>query len=236
MTTPPTPQPFRVLLFSKTTGYRHDCIPTAVSALRDLGARTGVFTADATEDAEVALTPTSLARYKTVVFLHNTGTDVLDGTQVDVLKGYIRAGGGFVGVHAAASGLKRDEWYGRLVGAHFDFHPPPEEGTVVVEDEGHFIMGDCGCERKGWMDEWYNFTSHPRRNENLHILARGDPSSYSGGAMGDDHPLAWCQEFEGGRSFYTALGHFDEAYNDEWFMGQILKGIIWTARADQGRA
>ncbi|KAF9869886.1 glycosyl hydrolase [Colletotrichum karsti] len=231
----PPRQPFRVLVFSKTTGYRHDCIPAAVSAVRALGTRTGLFETEATEDAEAAITPASLAGYKTIVFLHNTGTDVLNEDQIAALKGYVRAGGGFVGVHAAAAGMKDDEWYGKLIGAHFDFHPPPEEGTVVVEDSEHFIMsaGECCSERK-CVDEWYNFTSHPRRNENLHILARGDPTSFAGSTMGGDHPLVWCQEFDGGRSFYTALGHSDEAYENEWYMGQILRAILWTAHVDEG--
>ncbi|OLN89652.1 hypothetical protein CCHL11_10045 [Colletotrichum chlorophyti] len=231
--------PFRILAFSKTTGYRHDCIPTAVSALRALGSRTGLFIVDATEDAEAAITSDSLAQYATVVFLHCTGT-FLTEEQISALKGHVQGGGGFVGVHAAASGLKEDEWYGKLVGTHFDFHPPPEEGCCVVEDPGHFIMKSAGDtpqidndKKKRWVDEWYNFTSHPRGNDNLHILVRGDPSSFQGGVMGDDHPLVWCQEFDGGRSFYTALGHFDDAYNNDWYMDQLLKAILWTAGAEE---
>ncbi|WYZ46825.1 hypothetical protein EsH8_IX_001050 [Colletotrichum jinshuiense] len=232
--------PFQVLVFSKTSGYRHDCIPAAVSAIRALGARTGLFTVDASEDASAAIAPRSLATYSTVVFLHCTGV-FLESDQVAALRGYVQSGGGFVGVHAAASGLRTDEWYGKLVGVHFDAHPPPEDGCCVVEDPEHFIMRHdrgkapppaAGEVRKQWVDEWYNFMSHPRDNKNLHILVRGDPKSYQGGAMGDDHPLAWCQEFDGGRSFYTALGHYDEAYGDEWFMDQILKAIVWTARIE----
>jgi type 1 glutamine amidotransferase len=82
------------------------------------------------------------------------------------------------------------------------------------------------------MDEWYNFTSHPRENRKLEVLLRGDPKSFQGGKMGEDHPLAWCQEFGGGRVFYTALGHFDEAYKDQWFMGQVRRGILWASSQD----
>ncbi|KAF6823317.1 glycosyl hydrolase [Colletotrichum musicola] len=232
----PQPPPFRVLVFSKTAGFRHDSIPAGISSISALGTRTGRFVVDATEDAESAITPASLSRYKTVLFLHTTGLDLLNNEQIAALKGYVRNGGGFVGVHAAASGMKGDEWYGKLVGAHFDFHPEPEEGTVVVEDPGHFIMSSgphaCANTTRRWTDEWYNFLTHPRKNESLHILGRGDPSTFAGGDMGDDHPLMWCQEFDGGRSFYTALGHYDEAYQDEWFMGQILRAILWTARVE----
>ncbi|TDZ49548.1 hypothetical protein CTRI78_v008053 [Colletotrichum trifolii] len=228
----PAAQPFKVLVFSRTTGYRHDSIPASIAAVRKLGATTGLFEIEATENADEAITHESLSRFKTIVFLHNTGADLLDDSQMSALKGYLRSGGGFVGVHAAASGMKGDDWYGRLVGAHFDSHPEPEEGSLVVEDPEHYIMsaGDCLCRK--WMDEWYNFTSHPRHNGNLHILVRGDPSTFAGGGMGDDHPLTWCQEFDGGRSFYTAMGHFDEAYEDDWFLGMLLRGIAWTARAE----
>ncbi|GJC90937.1 hypothetical protein ColLi_13775 [Colletotrichum liriopes] len=238
----PSEEPFRILVFSKTSGYRHDCIPAAVSALTSLGTRTGSFTVDASEDAEAFITPRSLAPYATVVFLHCTGT-FLNVKQVGALKSYVQSGGGFVGVHAAASGLRDNDWYGGLVGAHFDQHPPPEEATCVTEDPWHFIMRqglDRGRDparavdetRKRWTDEWYNFLSHPRENKNLHILVRGDPSTFEGGAMGNDHPLAWCQEYDGGRSFYTALGHYDDAYEDEWFVDQIFRAIVWTARRE----
>ncbi|OHF03808.1 glycosyl hydrolase [Colletotrichum orchidophilum] len=236
----PTRAPFRVLVFSKTSGYRHDCISSAVSAVKSLGATSGLFTVDASEDAEASINARSLESYTTVVFLHCTG-HFLNAKQLAALKGYANAGGGFVGVHAAASGLKEDEWYGKLIGAHFDQHPPPQAGACIIEDPEHFIlrrgggkhMAQAGDDaRKGWTDEWYNFLSHPRENDNLHILVRGDPTSFEGGAMGDDHPLAWYQEFDGGRSFYTALGHYDDAYDDEWFMDQILRAILWTARLE----
>ncbi|RSL41206.1 hypothetical protein CEP53_012903 [Fusarium sp. AF-6] len=224
----PRQPPFRVLTFSKTAGYRHECIPASIAALRTLGGRTALFTLDATEDAEI-FTPNTLAGYATVIFLHTTGP-FLNDVQLAALQSYIHAGGGFIGVHAAASGNKHSEWYGRLVGAHFDYHPEPEEGTLVIEDGEHEIMsGNLGKERR-WTDEWYNFKTHPRENTNLHVLVHGDTSSFQGGNMGHDHPLVWCQEFEGGRSFYTALGHFDEAYEDEWFMSQLERAIVWTSR------
>ncbi|KAJ4176580.1 hypothetical protein NW767_015399 [Fusarium falciforme] len=205
-------------------------IPAGIAALRALADRTRLFILDATEDAE-SFTPDTLTGYATIIFLHTIGP-VLNKTQLATLQSYIRAGGGFVGIHGAAAGNLDSEWYGRLVGAHFAFHPAPEEGTLVVEDAGHEIMSGSGVVERRWMDEWYNFKSHPQENANLRVLVRGDTSSFQGCRMGDDHPLVWCQEFDGGRSFYTALGHFDEAYVDEWYIGQILRAILWTAGAD----
>lgn len=223
---------FKVLVFSKTSGYRHSSITAGLAAIRALADREKKFTIDATEDAETAITASSLATYAVVVLLQNTG-DFLNSSQLDVLKEFVKNGGGVVAIHGAAAGLLENEWYGKLIGAHFDMHPDPEGGKVVVEEQNaeHVIL--CGCSgREVWVDEWYNFTSHPRENANLKVLLRGDTATFSGGKMGDDHPLSWYQEFEGGRVFYTALGHFEEAYTDKWFMGQVHRGILWAARRE----
>lgn len=220
-----------VLVFSKTSSYRHDSIPAGIAAIKKLADHTKLFKVDASEDAEQAITNSNLTHYNVIVLLHCTG-DFLSQVQVDTLKDFVRAGGGIVGVHAAAAAMFEDEWYGALIGVHFDSHPKPEPGRVLVEDANHWVLGGSS-ERDGWMDEWYNFRTHPRKNANLKILLKGDASSFQGGKMGDDHPLIWCQEFEGGRSFYTALGHFEEAYTDEWYMGQLSRAIIWAAKQEQ---
>lgn len=224
-------KPFNILVFSKTTGFRHPSIPAGISALHSLSTRTGFFAVDASEDASI-FAPASLARYSVIVLLHTIG-DIFNQTQLDALKEFVRGGGGVVAIHGAVSGMPGDEWYGKLIGVHFDMHPPAEPGTVLVEEENQnhlIIQGQSG--REGWMDEWYNFRTHPRKNENLKVLLKGDTKTFKGGKLGDDHPLSWCQEFEGGRSFYTGLGHFDEAYKDKWFTGQILKGILWAAKRE----
>ncbi|KAF2281361.1 glycosyl hydrolase [Westerdykella ornata] len=233
MPEPSQDTPFHVLVFSKTTGYRHTSIPAALTALQALASRTGKFTIEASEDANATITAPSLNRFAVVILLQNTG-DFLDETQLDALRQFLRAGGGVVAIHGAAAGLLDCDWYGELIGAHFANHPDPERGDVLVEAPEHWILrgcceGEAGRRREGWMDEWYNFTTHPRSNPRLKVLLRGDPKSFSGGQMGDDHPLSWCQEFEGGRVYFTALGHFDEAYSNGWFMDQIYRGILWAA-------
>ena len=130
-------------------------------------------------------------------------------------------------------GMLSSEWYGRLIGAHFDMHPEPEAGSLLVSDPAHPITFGKDPPA-GWMDEWYNFKSHPGKNQNLKILLRGDTKSFKGGKHGEDHPLAWCQEFEGGKCAYIALGHFESAYNDRWFMGIVTRGIMWAAKEETG--
>jgi uncharacterized protein len=208
-----------LLVFSKTTDYRHDSIPAGVAAVREIGAGLGVGV-DATEDAD-AFTPQNLARYGAVVFLSTSG-HVFDDDQRNALESYVRRGGGFVGIHAAST--TEDDWpfYGRLVGARFDSHPPVQRATIVVEDRSHPASTHFGSQ---WVhtDEWYDFRDDPRPR--VRVLLSVDEATYSGGRMGDGHPIAWCHEVDDGKCFYTALGHPSEAYNDPTFRAHLAGGI-----------
>ncbi|MDH6515383.1 type 1 glutamine amidotransferase [Streptomyces sp. SAI-208] len=219
----------RVLVFSKTAGFRHDSIPDGVTAVRELGQGAG-FTVDATEDA-AAFTPRNLRRYDAVVFLSTTG-DVLDPAQQRAFEGYIRGGGGYVGIHAAADTEYDWAFYGGLAGAYFQSHPAIQPATVTVEDRAHPSTSDLP---PAWnrTDEWYNYRSNPR--ERVHVLASLDESSYTGGTMNGDHPIAWCQAYQGGRAFYTGFGHTKESYADPAFRGHLLGGLRYAtgdAQAD----
>lgn len=236
---------FSVLVFSRTNGYRHESIEAGVAALKDLAISSHdspvSFNVDATEDA-IVFNPATLAQYQVIVFLQASGEFFDNELQLDALKQFVRSGGGIVGVHCASTGLPSSEWYGSMIGGVFTNHPSPQNGTVILEDAGHPILshgmaalgpGKSLGGPKGefvWHDEWYNFATNPRSQEGVHVLLAVKEASYEGGDMGADHPIAWCHEFEGGRVFYTALGHFDEAYQDLSFMGQLINGIIWAAR------
>ncbi|EPH41775.1 ThuA domain-containing protein [Streptomyces aurantiacus] len=220
----------RVLVFSKTAGFRHDSIPDGIAAIKNLGAAHG-FTVDATENAG-AFTVKNLARYDAVVWLSTTG-DVLNGKQQSAFESYIRAGGGYVGVHAAADTEYDWPFYGRLAGAYFQSHPAIQDAKVDVEDHAHPATAHLGpvWERT---DEWYNYRSNPR--ERARVLASLDESSYSGGSMGGDHPIAWCQgSVEGtpGRSFYTGGGHTKESFAEPAFRRHLLGGIRYAIGAAQ---
>ena len=210
---------FAVLVFSKTTGFRHDSIPQGIATIRTLGAEHG-FSVDSTEDA-ARFTDAELARYKVVVFLCTTG-DILDDTQKSAFERYIRSGGGFVGIHSASDTEYGWAWYGRLVGAYFASHPAIQPATIHIEDRGHaYTEGPPATWQR--TDEWYNFRSNPRSQ--VHVLATLDEASYSGGKMGADHPIAWCQEIDGGRSWYTAMGHTTESYAEPLYRQHLLGGI-----------
>lgn len=226
-----TPWATRILVFSRTAGFRHDSIPAGVQAIRELGAAHG-FGVDTTEDPTV-FTPGRLRRYRAVVFLNTTG-DVLDERQQRAFENYIRGGGGFVGVHAAADTEYDWPFYGGLVGAWFRSHPAIQQATIKVEDRAHPATAHLPTT---WTrtDEWYNFRTNPRAE--VHVLASLDESSYDPGegAMGD-HPIAWCHHYQGGRAFYTALGHTTESYAEPAFRQHLLGGIRWAAGLAQADA
>ncbi|MET9979386.1 ThuA domain-containing protein, partial [Streptomyces microflavus] len=217
--------PYQVLVFSKTAGFRHDSIPAGITAIQQLG-EADDFTVTATEDA-TAFTPQNLAEYEAVVFLSTTG-DVLDDTQQNALKGYVDGGGGFVGVHAAAD--TEYDWpeYEDLVGARFQSHPAIQEARLTTEDHVHPATAHLD---DTWTrtDEWYNYRSNPRQD--VHVLQSLDESSYSGGEMAGDHPITWCHPQQDGRSFYTGLGHTIESFADPDFRQLLLGGIQYAAGA-----
>ena len=208
-----------LLVFSRTTGYRHDSIPAGVAVLREIGAELGLAV-DATEDSAV-FTPTGLARYAAVVFLSTSG-DVFDDEQRAALEAYVRGGGGFVGIHAASTTEYGWPFFGELIGARFDSHPPIQQATVVVEDGAHPATEDLD-DRWTLTDEWYEFVDDPRPRVN--VLLTVDEATYEGGAIGAGHPIAWHHRVNAGRCFYTALGHPTELYTDSAFRAHLTGGI-----------
>jgi type 1 glutamine amidotransferase len=217
-----SPHPPRLVLFTRTTAYRHESIPEGIKAVGQLAAEEG-FEVVATEDP--AVLEQELPGSAVVVFLSTSG-EVLTPPAREALRAHVSGGGGFVGVHAAACTEYDWPFYGELLGARFARHPSLQPGTVTVTDPGHPATARLPA-RWRFTDEWYDFRSVPR---DVRVLLRADESSYEGGGMGGDHPLAWCHERLGGRMFYTALGHTAEAFTDGDFLGHVRGGIRYSAR------
>lgn len=211
----------RVLVFSKTKGFRHASIGTGRLAIMKLGEENG-FTVDTTEDASW-FTDKSLKKYAAVIFLNTTG-DILDDAEQTAFEHYIKSGGGFVGVHSATDTEYGWEWYGKLVGAYFMGHPKIQQAKLIVQDSTNISTKHLPRE---WVrtDEWYNFKN---LNNQVHVLMLIDEKSYQGGKNGDYHPMAWYHDFEGGRAFYTELGHTDESYSDPNYLKHLLGGIRYA--------
>jgi cytochrome c len=217
------PQQFKTLIFSKTSGFRHTSIPNGISAIQQLGLQNN-FEVDATENA-ADFSDANLSQYKVVIFLLTTG-DVLNDEQQGAFERFIKAGGGFAGIHSASDTEYEWPWYEELVGAYFKNHPAVQTATIIVADQSH-PSTDSLPQRWSRTDEWYNFRINPRGK--VHVLATLDESTYSGGENGFDHPIAWCQKYDGGRAWYTALGHTEESYSEPLFLKHILGGILFSA-------
>ncbi len=213
--------PARILIFSKTEGYRHDCIPTATAALRKLCHDNGIAV-DTTEDA-ADFTEKNLRRYNAVVFLCTTG-DVLNPSQETDFQRYIQAGGGYVGIHSATDTEYGWTWYGGLAGGYFNGHPAQQNATLIVKDHNHPATKHLGDTWQRF-DEWYSFKN---LNPNVKVLLTIDEKSYQGGTNGENHPMSWYHEYDGGRAFYTALGHTKESYSEKDFLQHVLGGIQYA--------
>lgn len=214
--------PFKVLVFTKTTGHRHDSIEVGTALVKKLGEENG-FAVDATEDSS-KFTAESLKDYQVVMFLNTTG-DVLDGTQEKVFEQYIRSGRGYVGVHSASDTEKSWPFYETLVGAIFNGHPATQLAKIQVVDKNHPATAHLSdiWERT---DEWYNFRKLPA---DVKVLLKMDTKSYSGSGHGDNHPMCWYHAVDAGRAFYTGLGHTKESYADPVFQKHLLGGIVYAS-------
>ncbi|MFB7212930.1 ThuA domain-containing protein [Streptomyces sp. NPDC056255] len=226
--------PFRVLVYSEVTNFRHDSIPAGIDAIKKLGAENG-FEVEATDDSAV-FNDTDLARFQAVVFNNTNSTpekgDLLNAAERTALQKYIRAGGGWVGLHAASASERDWGWYEGLVGAVFDQHPAVQTGRVKVLDHVH-------PSTKGLPDlwerteEWYNWRTNP--TSKVHTLAQIKVrDGVTGLDEGVDHPWSWCQNYDGGRSWFTAGGHASSAFQEEGFVQHLLGGIEWAAGAKPG--
>ncbi|KIL85908.1 hypothetical protein FAVG1_10877 [Fusarium avenaceum] len=238
-----TIRPINVLLVTKTRGYRHDCIPSLISAFSSLP-----FTVKPTEDTTDIL---SLSNFDVVALGHNTD-EFLTEEEVDSLLSFVENGGGIVGIHAATSGMRTNSKYTRILGEVFNGHPPPQWMTLVVENPEHFINNHEPLSGPGsapssalpcsvkidsvpakhfpWFDEVYTFKSHPRAVTDRTVLLSVKEDNHEDGT--DGFPLSWSQTVGKGRVYYTALGHFDEAYQDPWFMESIRRAVIWAANKE----
>ncbi len=213
----------KVLVFSKTMGFKHASIPTGIAAIQKLGKENG-FEVDTTKNAEL-FNEDNLKQYSAVVFLSTT-MNVLDAKQEAAFERYIQSGGGYAGIHAAADTEYDWGWYTKLVGAQFQSHPSgTPEADFIIKDK-NFIATEFFTDSV-WhrTDEIYNYK---KINPDVKVIMTVDESSYKGGTNGDYHPFAWYHQYDGGRAFYTGAGHTDESYSDEQFLKHILGGIEYA--------
>ncbi|MDF2159087.1 ThuA domain-containing protein [Algoriphagus sp. CAU 1675] len=218
----------KVLIFSKTAGFYHESIPDGIAAIQKLGAENG-FEVDETKNAE-DINEANLEQYSAVIFLSTTG-DVLNQFQEADFERYIQAGGGYVGIHAAADTEYDWAWYNQLVGGYFadhpginDPHPNVQPGVVHKTAEKH-PSTDFLPDPWERTDEWYSYKQVSPTTKKLLML---DEASYQGGLDMGEHPIAWYHDFDGGRAFYTGGGHTKESFSEELFLKHMLAGIQYA--------
>src|ERR1017187_7179169 len=210
--------------------YVHDNIPASVAAIKKLGAENN-FNVDVSDDPAV-FTDQNLKRYKALVF-DNTNNEIFDNEeQKTAFQRYIRAGGGFVGIHSATGAMRQWTWYWSLIGGKLLRHPKLQTFTVKVKDPKDISTVHLSATFE-WTNEFYYVDHMP---DDLHVLLAGDltklddpaKDKYPGKKFGDEFPLAWRHQFDGGREWYTALGHQPEHYSDTKLTQHILGGILWA--------
>lgn len=215
----------RILVFTKTAGFRHNSIEDGLELFANLGT-TNDFQVDQTEDA-LNFNEETLKQYQLVVFLNTTG-NILNSAQQSVFEKYIQSGGSFMGIHSATDTEYNWPWYGQLVGAYFESHPDVQNASINLVEKNHQATEHLTAD---WVrtDEWYNFKDV---NSNINVLLNLDESTYEGGTNGENHPIAWYHEFEGGRSFYTGGGHTEASYDEPDFQQHLLGGILYCLGQD----
>lgn len=212
-----------IFLFTKTTlnNIHRPAIEAGIKAVKKIGKQNNLFVTVSDNPADFNFL--NLSRYGAVVFI-SAGPRVLDSIQKNAFKQYIRSGGGFVGVHSIAD--RNWPWYMSLIGGTEANHPEPQEGFVTNVSHGNPLFD---IENELWIikDEFYNFRD---LHNDINVVLSIDEASYSGGEVAKNHPVCWYREYDGGRSFYLALGHFSYHYSDRVYLNYIEKGIVYAIK------
>ncbi|AUC23613.1 hypothetical protein BTO15_16590 [Polaribacter sejongensis] len=218
-----------ILVFSKTAAFRHKSIPAGVTLMTELGAKNN-WNVSFSENSN-DFTDENLKKYNVLVFLNTTG-NIFNDLQQKVFKRYIEKGNGFVGIHAASDTEKEWGWYNEMVGATFKDHPKVQNASLMIDKSSNHPAVNHLKKEEVFKDEWYNFINPVAKYVN--VLASLDESSYQGKRMHTKrHPITWFHNYDGGRVFYTGLGHTNESYTDVRFIKMIEGGILWAAGLKQ---
>lgn len=213
----------KVLIFSKTNGWRHKSIEAGIAAIKKLGIEND-FLVEATEDS-LQFNYQNLKKYKSIIFLNTTG-NILNTAQEEDFEKYIHEGGGFVGIHSASDTEYKWPFYTEMIGAQFKSHPKQQKAKLIVHKETNHPAVQHYADSFEHFDEWYNFKKPVAKHVN--VLLELDESSYSGKRMGTKHAIAWYHHYQGGRVFYTGMGHTIKSYQNQDFLTHLKEGILWS--------
>jgi type 1 glutamine amidotransferase len=225
--------PKKILIYTHNgKGYVHENIASSVEALKKLCAAQGYET-ESTDNPGI-FTAENLKKFNCIIF-SNTNNEAFDTEdQKQAFVNYIHQGGGFVGIHSASGSERQWPWFSAMLGGKFVRHPKLQKFPIKVVDHNHPSTRFLG-ETWAWEDECYYID---QLNPDIHIVLAADltniedekKAEYPGTTFGHYFPTAWYHEFEGGRQFYTSLGHKAEYYQDETFLKHLLGGIQWAMK------
>ena len=215
---------FSVLILTETQGFvHHEAIREGTKLITKLGSENN-FNVTLTNNSKF-ISKKELNQTDVIIFLCTT-LDIFNDDEEKIMEDFIKKGGGFVGIHSATDTEYDWKWYGKLVGGYFKNHPKIQKARILTVDDKHISTSHLD---QSWeiTDEWYNFNG---LNPNINVLLNLDESSYNGGENGENHPITWFHEFDGGKSFYTGLGHRAEVYQDKRFIKLLLGGILYASQ------
>lgn len=223
----------RVLIYTKNgKGYVHENIATSVQTLQDICAGEKIYT-DVSDDPKV-FTANNLKQYAGIIFSNSNNEAFDNDDQRQAFQLFIQQGGGFMGIHSASGSERQWPWYWALLGGKFVRHPPFQSFDVVTIDSTHSSLQ--GLPRRWTVEDECYYTN--QLNPDLNVLLAADlrtvedekKSEYPGEIFGQYFPLSWCHPFEGGRAWYTALGHDKSMYKDPTFRQHLRGGILWIVQ------
>jgi type 1 glutamine amidotransferase len=142
----------------------------------------------------------------------------------------IRNGKPFIGIHNATDTFYKLAEYGKMIGGYFMGHPWSQEVQVKVEDQTHPSTRHLPKMLKV-KEEVYTFKNWSR--EKTHVLISLDNSSVDmskSNREDQDFALCWWHMYGKARVFYTAFGHYEELWSQEWFKTHLLNGIFWAMK------
>lgn len=223
---------FNVMLFTKTNGWHHNAINDGVTAFDQMSKKYH-FDYEWHEDP-ARFNDDNLKQFDVIVFLLTTG-NILNEEQQKSMERFVQSGKGFVGIHSASDTEYDWLWYKKLVGRNFKIHPVIQTAKLQVL-KPDFPGLELVPNSFFWTDEWYEFGKE--NTKDLTYILAVDEKSYSpiadwntvkGSGMGDFHPIAWYHNYDGGRSFYTGLGHIGASYQDTFMQNHLFGGLYWAA-------
>jgi type 1 glutamine amidotransferase len=210
-------------------GYVHDNIPASTTMLQRI-CKEEKWNILVTDNPEIF--EKDLSRFNCIIFSNSNNEAFYSQNQRQAFQDYIRNGGGFVGIHSASGSERQWPWFWAMLGGKFVRHPELQPFEIKVLDKKHPATKHLGNNWQ-WEDEFYYLN---QLNPDIHILLAGNLSDikdekkteYPGEVFGQWFPLSWSHEFDGGKQFYTALGHKPEHYTDPDFIKHITGGIKWV--------